>query len=149
MTITLRVNIINRQMTPFFSSNLRAFISFLYFKNFKIQFHWIPTLYYVLVCKIHIYMLQMTLSSQLTEASFFYRKFFNFWSITCFVPNLIPIWCRLMELSKDRSFFFFFHFRFAQYHLVVFAEYTTNTSAREKKKKKERKTGSSLQGFKH
>ena len=51
-------------------------------------------LHYVLVCKIHIYMPKMTLSSLLTQASFFYKKFANFRYITCFVLNLILIWSR-------------------------------------------------------
>ena len=36
------------------------------FKTFKIQFHGVPSLHYVLVCKIHIYMPKITLSSLLT-----------------------------------------------------------------------------------
>ena len=41
-------------------------ISFFHFKTFKIQFCGVPFLYYVLVCKIHIYMQKMTLSNMLT-----------------------------------------------------------------------------------
>ena len=51
-----------------------------------------PPLHNALVCKICIYMPKMILSSLLTYISFSYIKFANFWYITCFVPNLIPIW---------------------------------------------------------
>ena len=47
-------------------SSIRWYISFLHFKTFKIQFCGVPFLHYVLVCKIHIYMQKMTLSSLLT-----------------------------------------------------------------------------------
>ena len=50
MSITLEVNMINRQMTPFFSSNLlssiRQYISILHFNTFKIQFNGVPPLHY-------------------------------------------------------------------------------------------------------
>ena len=49
MTKTLRVNMMARQMTPFFSSSsvIHLHISFLFLKTFKIQFHGIPLLHYV------------------------------------------------------------------------------------------------------
>ena len=77
---------ITRKMTPFFSSTLRVL--------FVGIFHLVPPLHYVLVCKIHMYIPKMTLSSLLTWISFFYIKFANFWYIKCSVPNLIPIWPR-------------------------------------------------------
>ena len=50
MSITLEVNMINRQMTPFFSSNLLSsicqYISILHFNTFKIQFNGVPPLHY-------------------------------------------------------------------------------------------------------
>ena len=90
------ITMITRQMTPFFficsSSSIRWYISFLHFKTFKIQFCGVPFLHYVLVCKIHIYMQKMTLSSLLTQISFFYIKLANFLYITCSISYLIPIW---------------------------------------------------------
>ena len=68
------------------------YISFLHFKSLKIQFHGVFLLHSVLVCKIFIYMPKMTLSSLLTKIPFFYRKVANFFYITFFVSNLIPIW---------------------------------------------------------
>ena len=47
---------------------------------------------YVLICKTHIYMLKMILASLLTQISFSNRIFANFWHITYFVSNLMPIW---------------------------------------------------------
>ena len=82
MTITLG----DRQMTPFFSSTFWAL-----FLNFKIQFHGVHSLHYDLVCKIQINMLKMVLLSLLTLISFFFRKFANFWYVTCSL-SLIPIW---------------------------------------------------------
>ena len=43
-----------------------VYFIFLHFKTFKIQFCGVPSLHCVLVCKIHIYMKKMTLSSLLT-----------------------------------------------------------------------------------
>ena len=50
MTKTLRVNMMARQMTPFFSSLsvILLYISFLFLKTFKIQFHDAPLSHYVL-----------------------------------------------------------------------------------------------------
>ena len=78
-------------------SSICWYISFLHFKTSKIQFHGVPPLHFVLVCKIPIYMPKMT--SPLTQISFFYIKFANFWYIICFVPYLIPIWPRSHGLS--------------------------------------------------
>ena len=50
----------------YFLGSVRWPISFLHFKTLKIQFHGVPLLHYVLVCKIHIYMPNKTLSNQLT-----------------------------------------------------------------------------------
>ena len=47
-------------------SSIHWYISFLHFETFKIQFCGVIFLHYVLVCKIHIYMQKMTLSSLLT-----------------------------------------------------------------------------------
>ena len=50
-----RVNMIIRQMNPFFIYYLNFicwYISFLHFRTFEIQFHWVLFLLYVLVCKI-------------------------------------------------------------------------------------------------
>ena len=45
--VTREVNMITRKMTPFFSiyslSPICLCISFLHFKTFKIQFHWVPS----------------------------------------------------------------------------------------------------------
>ena len=53
------------------------YILFSHFKNFKIQFHRVASLHQ-LVSKIHIYLLKMILSSQLTKIFFFYRKLLTF-----------------------------------------------------------------------
>ena len=64
------LTMITRQNDPIFFHLLFELyllvISFLHFKTFKIQFCGVPFLHYVLVCKIHIYMQKMTLSSLLT-----------------------------------------------------------------------------------
>ena len=80
---------ITRQINPFFSPTfltLSINISFLHFKTFKIQFHWVPPLNHAVVCKMYIYRANMTLPSLLTYISFFYGKFANFWYIMCFFP---------------------------------------------------------------
>ena len=65
MTITLLgVNMITRQITPFFSYTLWP-LSVGKF-HFCVKFHGVPLLHYVLVCKIHIYTPKMALSSLLT-----------------------------------------------------------------------------------
>ena len=106
MIITLEANMITREITPFFIyslSSIRWYISFLHFQTFKTQFHGVPRLHYVLVCKLVIFMPKMTLLGLLsftyypiiliiTQISFSYIKCPNFWYITCFVPNLIPLW---------------------------------------------------------
>ena len=85
-------------------SSIRWYNSFLNLKTFKIQFLGVPLLHYLLVCKIHTYMPKITLSSLLTQISFFYRKFANFWCITFFVCNLIQIWPRSRELLHVFTF---------------------------------------------
>ena len=54
MTITLEVNVITAQMTPFFfiysSSSIPWYISFRHFNIFNIQFHRIPPLHCVALC---------------------------------------------------------------------------------------------------
>ena len=90
MTLNLGVNI-TRQMTPIFLiyslSSIRWYISFLHFKNLKFQSHGVPIFQYVLVCKIHISVLKMTLSSlDNTEILFLKRAF-----LTCFISSLVPI----------------------------------------------------------
>ena len=104
---------INRQMTPFFSSTLWALsINIFYFcisipSNFSSIGSPFP---YVLVCKIHIYMVKMILSSLLTQIPFFYRKVVNFWYKQCFVPSMILIWPwshgLKHGLSRERRTFF-------------------------------------------
>ena len=92
-----------RKMTPFSSSILwapiRWHISFLHFKKFKIQFHGVSPLHYLLICKIDVNMPKTTLSSLLTEIPFFYIKFANFWNIKCFAPKLMPIrpWSHVLQ----------------------------------------------------
>ena len=51
-----------------------------------------PPLGYTLVCKKHIYIQKMTLSSLLTWIPSFCMKFVKFLYKSCFVMNLIPIW---------------------------------------------------------
>ena len=105
MTITAEVNTITRQMTPFlsstciFSSTHRLFCisrpsKFNSMGCSLTSWRYNTCLYYVQVCEIHIYMSKMTLSSLLTQIFFFYITFANFWYITCFAPNLTPIWTR-------------------------------------------------------
>ena len=74
-------------------SSARQYISFLYLKPFKIHFYGFPPpLGYTLVCKKHIYIQKMTLSSLLTWIPSFCMKFVKFLYKSCFVMNLIPIW---------------------------------------------------------
>ena len=97
MTVNLGVKVIppNNRIFLFYSlSFICWYISSLHFKTFKVYFLEVPPFHYVLVCKIHGYMQTMILSSLLTLMSCFYIKFANFWYITCFVLNLIPIWSR-------------------------------------------------------
>ena len=97
---------INRRMSPFFSSTLwTLFVGIFYFKTFKIQLHGVPSLHYVLVCNMHSYTPKVTLSTLLTQISFFYVNFSNFWYIKCFVPNLIPIWFRSRGVLEDSKMF--------------------------------------------
>ena len=98
------------------------YISFLYLKTFKIQFLEVPpSLYYALVCKIHIYMLKMILSSLLIWISFYYIKFDNFWYITCSVPNLISMWLQsqglihLLSISVGMTQYVCIHLFWYQY----------------------------------
>ena len=95
MTVNLGTNMINRQMSPFFSSTLWA----LSLVSLIFAFQYISPWHYVLVCKIHIYMLKMTLWILLYKIMF-YIKFANFGYITCFNPNLIPAWPRSHGLLK-------------------------------------------------
>ena len=83
-----------RNNQTYYLSSIRWSISLTCFKTFKIQFHGVPPLHYVLVCKIRTYLLQMTFSSPLTWISFFYIKFAKFWYImfcSQFDTNLVPI----------------------------------------------------------
>ena len=79
----------------FMHSILRRYISFLYFKTFKIQFLGVLLpLHYILVCKIHIYMPKMTLSSLLTLIFVLCIKFANLvYNTFCsqVAANLTPI----------------------------------------------------------
>ena len=59
MTMTLRVNMITIFLIYILSSTC-CYIAYLSFKTFKIQFHGLPSLNYVLVCRIHIYTPTMT-----------------------------------------------------------------------------------------
>ena len=70
MTITRGVNMVTRQMTPFSASTLWALsvgiFHFCISRPLKFSsMGSLPTLYYVLICKIHIYMPKITLSSLL------------------------------------------------------------------------------------
>ena len=79
-------------------SSISWSFSFSNFQTFKIHLSGVSPLHYVLVCKIHIYMLKITLSSLLTQIFYFYEQFASFWYITCFVPNLITILPQFHEL---------------------------------------------------
>ena len=68
------------------------------FQDLQNSVPWGPLLHYVLICKMHIYKSKMALSSLLTKILFFSIEFVNFWDMTCFLPNLIPIWPRSHEL---------------------------------------------------
>ena len=88
------VNTISRQMTPFLHLLFKcyALIYFIFaFQNLQNSVG-SPTLNYFLVCKIHIYIPKFKLSRLLTWISFFFKKFTDFWYITCSAPNLISIW---------------------------------------------------------
>ena len=103
MTITLRVNMITRKMTPFFSSVLQALSIGIFNFSFKDLQNLSPLLHFVLFCKIHIYMPKITLSSLLTWISFLYVKFAKF-SHICSALNLIPIWSRSHGLNLLLTF---------------------------------------------
>ena len=85
--------------TPFFSSTL--FIQLYPFMYFVFAFQglqnlvpWVSPLHYVMVCKSHIYMPKMAISSLLIQISFFYAKFASFQFIIYFVPNLTSTWLK-------------------------------------------------------
>ena len=87
MTITPRVNMMSRKMTPFFSSNLWAVSGGIFhfcisrdLKNFK-KFPFCIMSWSV----NHIYILKMTLSNLSTYICSFYITFSNFWHV------LLPI----------------------------------------------------------
>ena len=81
--LTLGVNMIIRQIALFFPSTRWALSNgiSIFFKtlDFQNSILWGLGLHYDLVCKIHIYMPNMTLS---TKISLFYQKFANFCYIT-------------------------------------------------------------------
>ena len=86
MTITPEVNMITKQITPFFHLPIKlySFVYFIFaFQDLQNLVSWSPSFAFVLACKTHIYMSKMTLSSLLTNAiSFFYITFSNFSHIT-------------------------------------------------------------------
>ena len=104
MTITVEVNMITRKITPFFKSNLQALSIGIFNFSFQDLQNWVPPLHFLLLCKIHIYMPKMTLSSLLTWISFLYIKFANFSYIIYSVSNLIPIWSRSHGLYLSLTF---------------------------------------------
>ena len=98
MAITRGVNIITRQMNPFFPSTLLAssvgIFHFCISRPSKVNsMGSLPHLHSVLICKIHIYM------PKIKDRFLFSKKFANFCYVTSFVPNLILIWSRSHELS--------------------------------------------------
>ena len=84
----------NKTNDPIFSSTLWALsaVIFYFCISRPSKFNSMGSPLYLLVCKVHVYVLKMTLSSLLTKISFFYIKLVNFWYIICFVSNLISIW---------------------------------------------------------
>ena len=72
MTMDMMVNKITRQINPFFSSALWALTAGIF--HFSIskpsKLYGSHPLHYVLVCKIHVYMLKMILSILLTDILF-------------------------------------------------------------------------------
>ena len=89
-------------MTPFFHLHFELYL-LVYFisRPSRISSMGSLPLHYILVCKIHIDMPQMTFSSLLTQVSFFYKKFAVL--VTCFFPYLIPIWPRSQN-SRELHF---------------------------------------------
>ena len=95
MTIIWEVNMITRQMTPFFLFILWVlFVGIFHFcisrRSKFSSTEYLPSLHYVLVCKVLIYIPKMTLSS-LLRWTFVFKKIANFCYMTSFVPNLILI----------------------------------------------------------
>ena len=90
MTKTPRVNMIARQMTPFFSS--LWYILFLHFRTFRIQFYGIPHSHYALILKIHLNA-KDDISSLLNIYYFSIENLLYriFWYIAFLIPNLILI----------------------------------------------------------
>ena len=85
-------NKINRQMTSFFPSVLWALPLVCFISAFEDSIGSPTCIMFWSVKYTLTYMPKMILSSLLIYISFFYVKFSNSWYITCFVPNLIPIW---------------------------------------------------------
>ena len=92
MTITLKVNMITRQVTPFFSNTLWT-LSFGIFHFCNSWSSWGPPLYYILVCKMHIYMLiqDNTFKPVNIDTLFLQKSCQYLLYIACFVSNLMPI----------------------------------------------------------
>ena len=84
-------------------SSFSWYFSFLHFQTFKIHLDGVSPLHYALVCKTHIYMLKITLSSLLTQIFYFYEQFARFWYIKCFVPNLVTILPQFHKLLVLKS----------------------------------------------
>ena len=74
------------------------------FKKFKIQVHGVPILNYVLVCKMHLYMPKMTLSSLLTLVLIVCIKPTFLWYIICLLSKLFPFrdWWTLFSTSVSQ-----------------------------------------------
>ena len=101
MTMTPGVNMITRQMTPFFHLIFKLYplVYFIFcIKDLQNSVPWGPhflALCSPLTCEIYIYSPKITHSSNLlTEASFVYIKFAQFWYTICFVSTLVLIWPR-------------------------------------------------------
>ena len=123
----------------YYLSSIRCSISLTCFKTFKIQFHGVPPLHYVLICKIRTYLLQMTFSSPLTWISFFYIKFAKFWYImfcSQFDTNLVPIpWTMPFSVPLLMFFLNVFHwvivlvlFLLLHYSLFSFCNFCMDTT---------------------
>ena len=103
MTITLGVNMITRQIMPCFNLLFELYVLvcfILAFQDLQNSISCGPPLcimfwsvQYTFICK----------DDTFKPVFFFSLKFANCWYITCFVPNLIPIWPRSHGLLRQNQ----------------------------------------------
>ena len=93
----------DKQTNDIFLSSTLSPLTIGTFLHIQIRFNSMgfPHLYYNLVCIIHVHAKDDTFKPDNTDVLFL-QKFAYFWYITCFAPNLAPIWL-LLTLAKTQN----------------------------------------------